>query len=186
MRPVGAAVAVIAGILVVSGCGSAHPTPTVRAWVGVGLGPIAADVRLARASNRIFSIFPTWPSKRRCAIPHTGLLQEAYRGTCQTRFRPALVHSPGIMIVAFTERWRKPECALDLDIACSHPMAHHTWQVIEGTRVVTGEQSFKSRRPAPAAPRRHRNTSRRIADRRDRLGGHSGTLAQSYVLSPDP
>jgi hypothetical protein len=100
-------------------------------------------VRLARASNRFFSIYPSWPSKRRCAIPHTGLPQQAYRGTCQTRFRPALVHSPGIMTVAFTEMWRRPECAPDLDVACSHPMARHTWQVIEGTRAATGRAKLQ-------------------------------------------
>jgi hypothetical protein len=42
------------------------------------------------------------------------------------------------MVVAFTETWRRPACAPDLDVACSHPMAHHTWQVTEGTPAVTG------------------------------------------------
>src|SRR6478672_5063642 len=118
MRPVGTAVVVIAAILVASGCGGSHPKPTVSVRGGAEAGRIAGYVRLARDSNRYFSIFPTWPGKWRCSIPHAGLPPHTYRGTCLTRFRPALVHSPGLMVVAFTETWRRPECAPDLDVAC--------------------------------------------------------------------
>jgi hypothetical protein len=88
----------------------------------------------ARASNRYFSIFPATPGKRRCSIPDGAPSTKPLRGTCQTVVRPRPTQEPSVS-VTFTESWIRLECAPDLDVACAHPHAHHTWQVIEGETI---------------------------------------------------
>jgi hypothetical protein len=143
MRAVAASVAVIVSVLVASGCASSgkKPTTSVRSTAlgPAGTGTLSRNhaLRVARASNPAFSIFPAKPGKRHCVIPlSTMALRAAYRGTCQTsvrRYQPAQM--PAVM-VTFTERWQLPECAPDLDVACPHPWRRHIWQVIEGEPLV--------------------------------------------------
>jgi hypothetical protein len=157
MRVVATAVAVSAGVLAVSGCGGSHAKPAISIRVGAGAGRIARreEVRIARSSNVLFSIFPSMPGKRKCVIPHGGLPRlGSLRGTCQTSLRPDLhTHEPA-WIVSFTERWRRPACAPDLAVACSRPMTSHTWRLIEGMPVIA--QGVKPRvvatRSSGAAP----------------------------------
>jgi hypothetical protein len=149
MRVVVAAVAVLACVLVASGCASSGKkrTTSVR---NTALGPAGAGtltrsdyVRIARASNRYFSIFPMEPGKTRCAIPERGPSQRSLHGMCETRFRPAMVHSPGVILVTFTERWRSACPPPDLDVACMPRWRRHSWQVTDGTRVATGRAGVR-------------------------------------------
>jgi len=63
-------------------------------------------------------------------------LTATYRGTCQTKVRRYPPAQMSAVMVTFTERWRLPECAPDLDLACPHLWRRHVWQVIEGEPLV--------------------------------------------------
>jgi hypothetical protein len=136
-----AAAVVIGGALAVSGCGSSHPGQTTQTAPGGGtLTTGVADnyfsymAQAARASNRYFSIFAAAPGKRRCSIPDGAPSTKPLRGTCQTTVRSRPTQEPSVR-VNFTETWLRLECTPDLDVACAHPHAHHTWQVIEGETI---------------------------------------------------
>lgn len=149
MRLVAPAVAVIVSVLGASGCASSGPKQTAHyaaspPTTSAGVPPASSrrhEIQVARSSNRLFAIFPLLAGERRCAIPVGGPVKTSFRGTCQTSVHRAQTHEPA-MIVAFTERWRRPACAPALAAACPHPMAHHTWQVVEGEPIVTTGATF--------------------------------------------
>lgn len=138
MRALATAVAAIASVLLASGCAGMHTKGTISVSVittAGGLG-LQQEVKVARASNRLFSIFPALPGKRHCVILDGALGSKPFRGTCLTSVRHRRTMEPSVR-VTFTERWRRPACAPDLAVACAHPLARHTWQVIEGETIVT-------------------------------------------------
>jgi hypothetical protein len=91
------------------------------------------EVRIARASNRLFSIFPAVPGTRRCLIPHNTLRAQGFSGICQTSIRARRTMEPS-WSVTFTESWW-PHCPPM--VACSpRALRHHTWQVVEGETIV--------------------------------------------------
>ncbi len=166
MRAFPTAVAVIAGALAVSGCGSSHPKPTTQTDSSGG-GTLTAGIadnyvndmaQVARASNRDFSIFPAVPGKRRCSIPVGAPSSKPFHGMCQTIVRSRPTHEPSVN-VTFTETWRRLECAPDLDVACSHPLAHHTWQLIEGEPIMevgTKPRIYASHSSGATAPQHYK------------------------------
>jgi hypothetical protein len=96
---------------------------------------VRQEVQVAPISNRLFSIFPAVPGRRRCSIPEGAALPSSPNGACQTSVRPRPTHEPS-WSVTFTETWRRPICAPALAVGCLHPWRHHTWQVIEGETIV--------------------------------------------------
>ena len=144
--------AVIAGLLVASGCGSgaketAHYTTTPPTTGGPSAQPVAQrssppfttarireEVQVARASNpRLFSIFLKVPGERRCAIPDGAPSPRVYYGICKTRVRSRPTHEPSVS-VTFTESW--PPCPRGGGCIAA-ATRHHTWQVIEGEPIIT-------------------------------------------------
>ncbi len=117
-----------------------YPKGAIRRYkrpVVVTVPPLATarvreDVRVARASNRLFSIFPTVPSTARCAIPDGAIGTKPIPGTCETTIRARRTMEPS-WSVTFTETW--PPC---LSGYCPPPYRwrHHTWRVIEGETIV--------------------------------------------------
>ena len=146
MRAVVTAVAVIAALLAVSGfANSGAKKPTAFNDL-VARGKLTTprtrrEIQVARGSNRYFSIFPSVLGKRRCLIPDGALGAKPFHGTCSTSVRPRRTMEPS-WSVTFTESWRKAACARDLDVACSHPTAHSTWQIIEGEPIVRPDETI--------------------------------------------
>jgi hypothetical protein len=103
---------------------TAPPLPTAR---------IREEVRIARASNRLFSIFPAAPGTERCVIAHNTVPAQGFRGICQTRVHARRTMEPS-WSVTFTESWW-PHCP---PMAACSPRAlrHHTWHVVEGETIV--------------------------------------------------
>jgi hypothetical protein len=93
---------------------------------------VREEVRVARASNRLFSIFPTAPDTARCAIPDGANGTKPIPGTCETIIRARRTMEPS-WSVTFTETW--PPC---LSGYCPPPYRwrHHTWSVIGGETIV--------------------------------------------------
>ena len=93
---------------------------------------VREEVRVARASNRFFSIFPTVPGTAGCAIPDGAIGTNPIPGTCETIIRARRTMEPS-WSVTFTETW--PPC---LSGYCPPPYRwrHHTWRVIEGETIV--------------------------------------------------
>jgi hypothetical protein len=91
---------------------------------------VREEVRVARASNRLFSIFSAVPGKEICAIPHNTRRAQDYRGICQTSVHPRPTMEPSVS-VTFTENWG-PSCPPGADCPAVQLTRHHTWQVIEG------------------------------------------------------
>jgi hypothetical protein len=115
--------------------------PVVVTVPPLATAPIREEVRVARASNpHLFSIFPTVPGKRRCAIPDGALGAKPIPGTCQTSVRSRQTHEPSVA-VTFTERWLWPPCSPGEDCIAAHTR-HHTWQVIEGEALATPGAKF--------------------------------------------
>jgi hypothetical protein len=103
---------------------TAPPLPTART---------REEVRIARASNRLFSIFPTVPGPERCVIPHNTLRAQGFRGICQTSVHARRTMEPS-WSVTFTESWWAHCPPM---VACSpRALRHHTWQVVEGETIV--------------------------------------------------
>jgi hypothetical protein len=141
MRALAAAVAVGAGLLLASGCAGSGPKPTAHyttppeTTARVSLeSPRVQQIALARASNRLFSIFPAGPGKKRCGIPEGGVHFKPLRGTCTTSIHAAPTHEPAL-IVSFRESWRF-RCPRE-DDCLNAPRLQHTWRVIEGEPMVT-------------------------------------------------
>lgn len=118
-----------------------YPKGVIRRYkrpVVVTVPPLATsrvreEVKVARGSNRLFSIFPRVPGSRVCLIPDGALGSKAFQGECETRVRPRRTMEPSFS-VTFTESWwlHCPPMA-----ACSpRALRHHTWQVIEGETIV--------------------------------------------------
>jgi hypothetical protein len=133
---------VILSLLVVSGCASSGKKPATSVKVlppanSSGVLALNHDVQparasqVARASNRLFAIFPAVPGKRRCAISEAGPSPRHIPGTCQTTVRLNPVTQAPEWFVTFAERWRIPACAPDLDVACPHPWRLHVWRITE-------------------------------------------------------
>ncbi|HLX33320.1 MAG TPA: hypothetical protein VKR79_11240 [Gaiellaceae bacterium] len=97
--------------------------------------PRVHQIALARASNRLFAIFPAQPGEKRCGIPEGGVHFRPLPGTCTTSIHAAATHEPALL-VTFTEKWQFPPCPRGEYCAFSRT-AHHTWQVIEGEPIVT-------------------------------------------------
>lgn len=141
MRAIAAAVAVSAGSIV-AGCAVSGPKPAAHYTTapettssGVSLdSPRVEQIRLARASNRLFSIFPAEPGRKTCGIPEGGAHFKPLRGTCLTSIHSAKSHEP-TLIVTFIERWDNG-CPQTSDAGPCAP-AMHRWQVIEAEPVVT-------------------------------------------------
>jgi hypothetical protein len=95
---------------------------------------IREEVRVARASNRLFSIFPTVPGTGRCAIPDGAIGTKPIPGTCATDIHARRTMEPS-WSVTFTETWLASPC---LSGYCPPPFRwrHHTWRVIEGETIV--------------------------------------------------
>ena len=117
-----------------------YPKAAIRRYkrpVVVTVPPLATarlreEVRVARASNALFSIFPAVPGERRCLIPSADR-QRRFAGICQTSVRSRRTMEPSES-VTFTESWW-PHCPPM--VACSpRALRHHTWQVIEGETIV--------------------------------------------------
>jgi hypothetical protein len=116
-----------------------YPRFAVRRYrrpVVVTVPPLATarlreEVRIARASNRLFAIFPAAPGTKLCFIPHD--TANGFRGICETSVRARRTHEPS-WSVSFTESWW-PHCP---PMAACSPRAlrHHTWQVVEGETIV--------------------------------------------------
>jgi hypothetical protein len=120
--------------LLVTGCAGSGPKPTAHhtsrpeTTGPVSLeSPRAQQISLARASNRLFSIFPGRPRTKKCGIPEGGAHFKPLPGRCETSIRFAATHEPAL-IVSFTETWRT---------SMPSRAVHHTWQVIEGEPLVT-------------------------------------------------
>lgn len=119
-----------------------YPAFAVRRYrrpVVVTVPPLATarvreEVRVARASNRLFSIFPAVPGSERCAIPHNTRPAQDFRGICRTSVRSRRTMEPS-WSVTFTERWG-PSCPPGADCPVVQLTRHHTWQVIEGETIV--------------------------------------------------
>jgi hypothetical protein len=159
MRGVAAAVAVIAGVLASTGCAGSGETPTTSVrptTTGVGVVTTRArnrEVRIARGSNRRFSIFPMVPAKRRCSIPEGGthIKSLVLHGICRTSLRHRQTMEPS-WTVTFTESWGCPPGA---DCPASQLTRHHTWQVIEGETIVkpgTKPRIYATRSSGAPAP----------------------------------
>jgi hypothetical protein len=144
MRATRTAAAAIAGALALSGCAGSrpkqttHPTttlPTTTSQVSLA-SPRTQQIRLARASNQLFSIFPATPGTTTCLIPAGGLTARHLHGTCQTTIHPDRhKHEPAI-IVTFTESWVRPvQCPPGAE--CVDLPLHHAWTIIEGEPIVT-------------------------------------------------
>ncbi len=119
-----AAVAVITGVLVVSGCGGSGAKVTLDS-------PPAQQVELARASNDLFSIFPAAPGTQKCLVPNGA---SGLHGTCESSVGGANTQEPAL-VVTFTETWNSPPCA---PTACTGREARqHTWQVTEAEPLLT-------------------------------------------------
>jgi hypothetical protein len=92
---------------------------------------VREEVRVARASNRLFSIFPSVPGTRRCLIP--GTAAHGFEGICRTGIHARPTMEPS-WTVTFTESWW-PHCPPMT--ACSpRALRHHTWEVGEGETIV--------------------------------------------------
>jgi hypothetical protein len=94
---------------------------------------IRKEVRVARSSNRLFSIFPKVPGERLCLIPLGGT-RRRFVGICRTSVRSRPTHEPSVS-VRFTESWW-PHCP-PLTACSPRALRHHTWRVIEGATIVT-------------------------------------------------
>jgi len=148
MRAVAASIAVIASAVVASGCASSgkKPTTSVRnsASGPAGAGALTQrEIHVARASDRLLSIFPAVPGKRRCSFPEGGtriivpeggthITPHGIHGMCSTNIRLRHDYGEPSWVVTFTQRWRRPECAPDLAVYCSHPIANSRWEIVEG------------------------------------------------------
>jgi len=155
------AAAVICSVLVAAGCGgsggkqTAHYTTTPpTTCVGcLDLSPTRMEIRLARSSSPLFSIFPASPGERRCVIPAGGLAATHLRGWCRTSVRHIGTHDRGV-VVSFTEAW-VPESRCPPGDHCPAVVAlHHTWSIVERDpwpgaplRIVARRQSGNA--PAP-------------------------------------
>jgi hypothetical protein len=104
---------------------TAPPLPTPR---------IRKEVRIARVSNTLFSIFPTVPGKERCVIHHNTLPGQGFRGICLTTIHTRRTMEPS-WSVTFTESWG-PSCPPGGDCPAAQLTRHHTWQVVEGETIV--------------------------------------------------
>ena len=93
---------------------------------------VRREVRAARASNRRFSIFPTVPGERLCAIPGAGS-RRPLSGICQTRVSPYSIAQAPAVTVIFTARWDAAQARCPPMVACHPRLRHRTWRVIEGT-----------------------------------------------------
>lgn len=141
MRAIAAAVGVISGVLIASGCShlTAQYTTTPETTGGLSLeSPRVEQIALARTSNSLFSIFPAHPGTKKCGIPAGGVRFKPWPGTCTTGIRADPKHEPGI-VVTFTEKWntclREDDCVVGRNL-------HHRWQVIErDLKVVATRQS---------------------------------------------
>jgi hypothetical protein len=90
---------------------------------------VQEEAQLARASNRVFSIFPAAPGKQACVIPDGSPTRKAISGRCTTTVHPNdRTHEPEA-IVTFTETWPSSR-PCPVMTAC---LGRHTWKVIEGT-----------------------------------------------------
>jgi hypothetical protein len=114
-----ALLAVVAAAAV--GCAGSQRRPQVTGKTGPPLVPLSqvrVEIRAARASNsRVFSIFPTLPGTKRCAIPAiAGLRELMLRGTCRTSVAHPATHGRyREAFVSFREEWGR---------------RHTTWTVI--------------------------------------------------------
>ena len=140
MRALATAVAIIAAVLATTGCASSGATNPMTFNDLVARGKLTTprtrgEIRIARASDRYLSIFPAALGKRHCVIPDGALGTRPLHGMCSTSVRPRRTMEPS-WSVSFTESWRKSACAPGLDVACSRPTAHATWQIIEGQPIV--------------------------------------------------
>jgi len=105
--------------------------PVVVTAPPLATGRIREEVRIARDSNRLFSIFPAVPGAKRCLVPHN--TAHGFRGICQTSIHTRRTEEPS-WSVTFTESWWR-HCPVMT--ACStRALRHHTWQVIEGETIV--------------------------------------------------
>lgn len=151
MRALAAAIAAGAGLLLASGCAgsgtstgprlTAHYTtpPETTARLSIE-SPRVQQIALARASNRLFSIFPARPGKERCGIPEGGVHFKPLPGTCMTSIHAAPTHEPAL-IVTFSESWRF-RCPRKGDCVAA-PRLQHTWRVIEGEPIVTASSRLR-------------------------------------------
>jgi hypothetical protein len=120
-----------------------YPKDVIRRFrrpVVVFVPPIATsrireEVRVARSSNPLFSIFPAVPGERRCAIHNGARPRRPYQGICRTSVHSRPTHEPSVS-VSFTEIWGL-SCLRGGYCPASQLARHHTWQVIEGEPVVT-------------------------------------------------
>lgn len=164
MRAVAVAVTVIASVLVASGCASSGKKPT-RSARKTALGPAGLGtpatridyVRVARASNRRFFIFPALPGKRHCAIPYGAFGTKAIPGNCQTSVHRRQTEEPSVA-VTFTEKWLAPPCMAGY---CPPPSQtrHHSWRIIEGETIVEAGAKphvYATRESGSTAPQDYR------------------------------
>ena len=140
MRALATAVAVIVAVLAISGAASSAARKPMTFNDLVARGKLTTprtrrEIRIARASGRYLSIFPAVLGKRHCVIPDGALGAKPLHGMCSTSVRPRRTMEPS-WSVTFRESWPKSVCAPDLAVACSRPMAHATWQIVEGEPIV--------------------------------------------------
>jgi len=136
MRVLAPTIIAIAGITL-AGCGSARTATTaVRPPVSPGSSR-AQQIALARASNDLFSIFPTEPGSKKCGIPTGGGLRggkiDRLAGMCTTSTHRDDSHG-GALVVTFTEMWNVPGAPCPPGAHCPavlYSPHHHTWKVIE-------------------------------------------------------
>lgn len=110
-----------------------YKRPVVFTVPPLATARIREEVQVARASNRLFSIFPEVPGTKGCALPRNTHPGRNFRGICRTSVRSRRTIEPSES-VTFTESWW-PHCPQMA--ACSpRTLRHHTWQVVEGETVV--------------------------------------------------
>ena len=115
MRGLVAAVAV-AGVLTLAACGSSsigHGPPIRRGAGAARLASLLHDVRAARSSNYMLSIFPvTIDGHRKCSFANipgpTSPALPPLHGLCWTKIEPARNRHEPLEIVTFTERLHWP------------------------------------------------------------------------------
>lgn len=118
-----------------AGCGSSHKKmQQVTGSLGGARIALAvrmaedADVQAARASDRVFAIFPSTPGKRKCLIPYEGgvhTVKSVFRAVCRTVVRPG----PPTVVV-FSERWMP--CMKGQDCVAGMRMRRHSWLLTMG------------------------------------------------------
>jgi len=128
MRAIAALVALVVCAGVAAGCGSSSSRLTTSTRASLPSTPVQ-QIKLARASNRVFSIFPTAPGQKKCGIPEGGVHFGPLPGVCVTSIQHP-IGAGRVAIVSFTEKWPFPSCPRGADCIALSGTRHHVWRVL--------------------------------------------------------